>query len=161
MPSYRRGPLGWLVVAMVVFTLMMVLQQFRSTDKITLDEFEAYLEKGQIEKVVIRDTKIVGKFNARGVAARPANAPQSFTVNYPRDWVEKDLRQKMLKKGVKVEVADQHIWLLMFVQWVLPLIVIIGLASTASRTRTESRSRSTTLRGWTRQRKKWRRLSSF
>jgi len=51
MPSYRRGPLGWLVVAMVVFTLMMVLQQFRSTDKITLDEFEAYLEKGQIEKV--------------------------------------------------------------------------------------------------------------
>jgi len=36
------------------------------------------------------------------------------------------LRQKMLKKGVKVEVADQHIWLLMFVQWVLPLIVIIG-----------------------------------
>ena len=126
MPSYRRGPLGWLVVAMVVFTLMMVLQQFRSTDKITLDEFEAYLEKGQIEKVVIRDTKIVGKFNARGVAARPANAPQSFTVNYPRDWVEKDLRQKMLEKGVKVEVADQHVWLLMFVQWVLPLIVIIG-----------------------------------
>ncbi len=78
LPSYKRGPLGWLILAVVVFTAMMMMQQWRSTDKINWNDFKNYLQNNQIESIEIGETEITGKFNQRGIAERSSTTSSGF-----------------------------------------------------------------------------------
>jgi len=126
LPSYRRGPFSWLIIAIIIFTAMMMLRQFQDVEKIRWDEFLSYVEAQKIENVVLHDTEITGRFNQLGIASRPSDAPISFVVNYEKELVDSQFLEKLSKKGIKVEIAAQHIWLYLLAQWVLPLLLLIG-----------------------------------
>ena len=79
LPSYRRGPFSWLIVAIIVFTIMMMLQQGLATNTLRWDEFRTHLEQGDIERIDIGDTQIVGKFRKEEA---PDPKSLSFQVNY-------------------------------------------------------------------------------
>lgn len=124
--SYRRGPFGWLIIAIVIFTVMMMMQQWRSVEKIRWDEFETYVENKQIEAVEISDTEINGKFNPSGVASRAKDAPVSFVLYYEKEWVDKEYLAKLRENAVQITREPQRILLIMLIQWVLPLLLLVG-----------------------------------
>ena len=127
LPSYKRGPFSWLIIAVIVFTAMMMLQQWRRSDKIRWDEFVGHVENKHIRSAELGETQISGKFNQDGIAAKPEDTPDSFTVNYNREamgeWIEQELRQS----GAEVTWAEQHIWLTMLLGWILPLLVLLAI----------------------------------
>jgi cell division protease FtsH len=127
LPSYRRGPLSWLIIAVIVFTAMMMLQQWRRSDKIRWDEFIGHVENKHIRTAELGETQISGKFNQAGIEARPEGTPDSFTVNYNREVMGEGIEQMLRQSGAEVTWAEQHIWLTMLLGWILPLLVLLAI----------------------------------
>jgi len=127
LPSYRRGPFSYIIIAVVIFTAMMMLQQWRDVEKLDWDEFERYLENKEIESVEIGETEIAGKFNQKGIAGRSEKASGSFSVDYNPDVVGERLTNILAESGAKWKFAKQHIWLTMLLGWILPLLVLLGI----------------------------------
>jgi cell division protease FtsH len=124
LPNYRRGPFTYLIIAIIVFTVMMMLQQWQRVDKIRYDEFVDDLKKGYIENVVVKDTEVTGQFTDSYVKSHQGK--KNFVVNYNPTVYGEQLGRLLEESGVKQESAPQHIWLIMLMQWVLPLLLLIG-----------------------------------
>ena len=82
LPSYKRGPFSWLIFAMIIFTVMMMLQQFQSVDEIRWDEFVSHVENKHIDSVTIKDGEVIGKFNEQGLSMRGEKGKDSFVVHF-------------------------------------------------------------------------------
>ncbi|MHC4572655.1 MAG: ATP-dependent zinc metalloprotease FtsH [Planctomycetota bacterium] len=127
LPSYKRGPFSWLIVAIVIFTAMLVLRQWQRIDNITWNDFETYLKEGQIESIEVGETEIMGKFRP-GVPGRDTTAPETFVVDYKPDVVGERLFRILDESQTKPAVTfeKQHVWLIMLMQWILPLLLLVG-----------------------------------
>jgi cell division protease FtsH len=104
------------------------VQQWYRAESISWTEFEKYLKNGQIQNIEIGDTEITGKFKP-GIPPVGKRAPTSFTVDYRPEMMSERL-SKILdesKGDLDVKFAKQHLWLIMLMQWILPLIVLVGI----------------------------------
>ena len=126
-PTYRRGPFSYLIIAVLLFTVMITLQQWRK-DTILWSDFEKYLKDGQIQSIEIGDTEITGKFKP-GIPHAGKKAPTSFTVDYRPEMFSERLSKILdeTKDNLEVKSAKQHIWFYTLMQLLLPLIVLVGL----------------------------------
>jgi len=127
LPNRRGGPFGWLIIAILVFTAMMMLQQWKNVDNISWDKFLKYLQNDYIKSLKIDETEITGEFNQLGTSQREQDAPTSFSVDYKKELVGERLLEILKNTDVEVKFAKQHVWLVMLMQWVLPLLLLIGL----------------------------------
>jgi cell division protease FtsH len=126
-PGYKRGPLPWLIIAIVIFSAMMWLQQGLKSNNINWTDFKNHLKNDQIESMKIGDTEITGKFR-KAISTASGRSATSFSVNYHGD---RDLEEvhKIIDEtlsSVVVDYAGQHVWLLLLMQWVLPLLIFGG-----------------------------------
>ena len=104
LPAYKRGPFSWLIVAIIIFTAMMMLQQGLVTNTLRWDEFTQYLEEGgQIDRIDIGETEIAGKFKEGSRAAQDRKGVLAFKVNYRPDGGAKErLNEIMTNAFAKV-----------------------------------------------------------
>ncbi|MGD8787478.1 MAG: ATP-dependent zinc metalloprotease FtsH [Phycisphaerales bacterium] len=123
LPRYKRGPFSYLIIAIVIFTVLITLQQWQNTNKISWNEFEEYVKNKSIKEVEIGETEITGKFIAGG----DKKSPSSFTVNYKQELVRERVVIMLTENGIDFKFAEQHIWLILLMQWVLPLLLLVGL----------------------------------
>ncbi len=126
LPRYKRGPFSYLIIAIAIFMVMMMLQQWQRIDKISLDEFKEHLKQNEIESVIVKDTEISGQFTEDFFNSQQGKSKKSFVVNYTPNVHGKWLGDLLDESGVKQESAPQRIWLIMLMQWVLPLVLLIG-----------------------------------
>jgi len=126
--GYRRGPLSYLILAVLLFSAMITVQQWRKIDNISWSAFEKYVKSNQINNIEIGETEITGKFKP-GVPRPDKRAPTAFSVDYRPEVMGERLSKLLDEAGSDMEVkaAKQHIWLILLMQWVLPLIVIVGI----------------------------------
>ena len=138
LPTYRRGPFSWLIIAIIVFTAMMMLQQGLATRTLSWDEFATHLEQGHVASIKIADTDITGEFHegAEGVEGGKKDAI-AFKVNYRPEGGAKERLNKILDElktkaaedprfALKYEYTEQRIWLIMLVNWLLPILLLVG-----------------------------------
>ncbi|MHC4518514.1 MAG: ATP-dependent zinc metalloprotease FtsH [Planctomycetota bacterium] len=134
LPTYRRGPFSWLIVAIVIFTIMMMLQQGLATNTLPWNEFVTYLELGLVEEINIGDTEITGKFKK---GAEPAKDSVAFKVNYRPESGAKERLNEILNElekkaatepqfALKYEYTEQRIWLMMLMSYLLPILILLG-----------------------------------
>jgi len=126
LPRYKRGPFSYLIIAIAIFMVMMMLQQWQRIDKISLDEFKEHLKQNEIESVIVKDTEITGQFTDDFFNSQQGKSKKSFVVNYTPEVHGKWLGVLLDESGVKQESAPQRIWLIMLMQWVFPLVLLIG-----------------------------------
>ena len=127
LPSYRRGPLSWLIIAVIAITAIMMLQQGLVTNTLSWDQFIAQLEQGNIERVEIGDSEIAGKFKENAPVAKEKGTP-SFKVSYRPEAGAKEQLLKVLDKteGMQVYWTQQRFWIIWLLNWVLPLLLMVG-----------------------------------
>ena len=137
LPSYKRSPFSWLIVAIIIFTAMMMLQQGLVTKTLTWDQFIYRLDQGgQIESLSIGETEITGKFR-QGSEAEKENDSPAFKVNYRPDAGAKELLNQKLqsleqkaqddpKYALKYEYTRQQLWMLWLLNWLLPVLLLVG-----------------------------------
>ncbi len=124
--GYKHRPFGWLIIAVVIFTAMMMVQQWQTKDNIGWDEFVKYVQNGQVESVEVDETHITGKFSQKGIDQRQPKQPDTFTVDYKPTIVGEKLDEILHESGIKVKFSKQHLWLIMLMQWVFPLLLLVG-----------------------------------
>jgi cell division protease FtsH len=125
-PRYKRGPFFYLIIAIVIFTAMMMLQQYQGGAKISWSEFIEDANDGKIESVEIGDTEITGKFKADATGT-DEKAPKSFTVNYNPDLAPDEFLKELEGNGIEVNFPEQHIWLLNIISMLLPIVLLVGI----------------------------------
>jgi cell division protease FtsH len=127
LPSYKRGPFSWLIIIIaVMFAMWLMLQPGMKSNDINFDEFETAVNNDEIDtsKVIeIGETEITGEFNQKGF---DKYGIKKFTVDYRPDVAGERLMKILDKPNVKYKFTKQHIWLLMLLQWILPLLLLVG-----------------------------------
>jgi cell division protease FtsH len=110
------------VIATLILTAMMLLQQWHRTEDVSWDEFVSHLDAGRIESVEIGDTRITGRF------VRNANdeTPPSFTVDYKQEVVGPRLVELLEQSSVKWKFARQRAWLWNLIGMVLPILLLVA-----------------------------------
>jgi cell division protease FtsH len=118
-----------LIIAIVIFTTMMMIQQWQRVDKINWNEFVYHVQNKHIISVLVKDTEVTGKFNEQGMADRGEKASVSFVVYYKPDvhgeWLG-ELLKRMEQDGVQEDADRPRVWLILLIQWVLPLVILVG-----------------------------------
>ena len=84
MPAYNRGPLSWLLLALVLITMMMAVQRWHNVEEITVSDFLKYVDNGDVASVEIGDGELTGKFNEKGIKERKARTRRRFQGYHPR-----------------------------------------------------------------------------
>ncbi len=128
LPTYNRGPLSWLLILAVVFTVMMLLQQWQAVDEIRWDEFVSHVENNHIESVTIRDMEISGKFNDSGIASRQSKKKKpAFVVYFNPEVHAKKLETLLAQYNVKNNVAPPRTWILHLITTFMPIIFLVAI----------------------------------
>jgi cell division protease FtsH len=130
LPRYKQGPYSYLVIALILFTAMMLLQQRFTSNVISWDTFEQRLKNGEIKSLEIGDTKITGTFKASQPEQKKEHL--TFTVNsYGDAAVERlfkivDETKNNTGNEVSVSFTEQNFWLPLFITYILPLLIVFG-----------------------------------
>ncbi len=127
LPRYKRGPFSYLIIAIVIFTAMMMLQQWHRVDEIRWDEFVYNVENKHIDSVTIKDMEIRGKFNDAGLASRGSESKIDFVVYYIPEVQGKRLESLLEENNVKNDIAPPRTWLINLISMFLPIIILVGL----------------------------------
>ena len=128
LPSYKRGPFSWLIILAAIITVMMMMRQMQSIDKIRWEEFVNHVENSNIESVTIGETEITGKFNEQYLAGFEKRGKKSFVVYYKpahSDWLGELLKQ-MKNDDVKIDSDPPRTWILHLLNILLPLLLLGG-----------------------------------
>lgn len=127
LPSYRTGPFSWLIIAIVIFTAMMMLQQWQSVEEIGWSEFVNEIQSKHVESVTVKDTEIVGKFNESGIASRGGKGKSSFVVYYKPEVDGEWLGQLLKEHDVQNDREPPRTWLYNLLGMILPIIILVGI----------------------------------
>ena len=137
LPGYKRSPFSWLIIAIIIFTAMMMLQQGLVTNTIRWDQFTAYLERGgQIESIQVGETEISGKFR-EGSEAATEHGAVAFKVNYRPDAgalerlnaILDSLKEKEVEDAsyaIEIEYNKPQLWMIWLLNWLLPILLLVG-----------------------------------
>ena len=129
MPAYRRGPFNWLLIALAIVTVMMLVGRWQLAVKLEYSEFLEHLDRDEIKRVEIKETKLVGEFNER-VAGQKGK--DRFEVGFDRasvgEVLAKQLEQMRAQgREIEWEFAQPEIWIVMVVQWIIPLLIFVAI----------------------------------
>ena len=128
LPKYSRGPLSWLVIALIVMSLLMMVGKMQRVDKITnfTPDFLEYVEKGYIKSVSLKSNSIVGEYSAKWVTEKGDGAAPTFEVNYDPKLMPDNFIEYLRSKNVEGGWANQDMLLPILFQ-LLPFVLILGV----------------------------------
>jgi len=128
LPRYRHSPFGWLLIAFVIVTVMIMFRQLQSVNKIRWDEFVKHVENGHVDSVTIKEREIIGKFNEEGIASQGDKGKASFLVYYNPEVHKQWLGSGVLKaNGVKEDSEPPRTWILNLISMILPILILVGI----------------------------------
>jgi len=129
-PAYKRGPISWLLIPVLIVAAILLLQPFQQVEKIPWNEFVYHLENKHVESITVKDTEIAGKFNAEGIKNRGEKSKLSFIVFYKWE-VHGDQLGRLLEKysseGLKNDSAPPRTWILNLISMLFPIILFVGI----------------------------------
>ncbi len=128
LPGYKYGPLTYLIIGILIFTVMMLLQQWQSVEEVSWDEFVKNVENNCVESFTIKDTEITGKLNSQGNASRGSKGKDTFVVYYKPEVQGKQLGELLEKNNtIKINTEPPRIWLWNLVGMVFPIFLMLGI----------------------------------
>jgi cell division protease FtsH len=124
-PSYNRGPLSWLLLALVLITIMMLVNRWNKVEEIRMSDFLKYLDSGDIASVEMGDNELTGKFTKKAMDQRKEGSPADFKV-ITRESGDKMIVERLEKSGVPWKYSPPQLWLPVLLNWVLmPALLVL------------------------------------
>jgi cell division protease FtsH len=122
----KRGPFGWLMIAILVFTGMMMYQQWQQSNKIKWNEFVDHANNGDIKQVTIKDTEITGKYTEKFLADKEQQS-ETFLVYYKPEIHGETLEKVLSENNIPNDTAPPPTWLYNLISMLLPIILLVGI----------------------------------
>jgi len=127
LPRYKRGPFSYLIIAIAIFTMIMMLNQWQKVDEIRWDEFVEHVQNKHIDSVTIKDMEIIGKFNEAGLTGRGSKSKDTFVVYFTPAVNGERLGLLLEENNVKNDTAKPNTWIFNLISMFLPIIILVGL----------------------------------
>jgi cell division protease FtsH len=128
MSAYNRGPLSWLLLALVLMTIMMAFNRFNKVEEISVSDFFAHLDSNDVASVELSDGELTGKFSEKGLKARKEGAPTVFKV-ITRESSDKvildQLEEARKKSGLQYKYARPQLWVPFLLNWGFLIVLAI------------------------------------
>ena len=125
----KKGPFSYLAIVALIILAMTLFNQGFAPDTITYDKFKQLLTDGEVESIEIDETRINGKLKL-SVSTDTSKAKSSFSVDYlGKDLVLEEINAiiKDNKLTTTVKFAKQHVWLFMFMNYMFPILLLVGI----------------------------------
>lgn len=124
--TYRRNPIGYLVIAFVILMAWVGLRQMEGGSNISWNQFEQHLKDNKIAVLRISETQITGKYKDA------ADSEGAFTVDSRPELINRvlDMVEELRGKGGDIEVvriSRQQVWIYMLLNWIVPMLFIVGM----------------------------------
>jgi cell division protease FtsH len=121
--KFNRGGFTWLILLGLALAMIALLSKsYPKPTELSMDQFYAKLDKGEVKQLVLRDGSITGKLTT--MTGQKEGSSPDFEVKFPQRTIESpEFVEDLLKKAeknqisVKYETSDN-----VFVQVLLPLI---------------------------------------
>ena len=125
LPNYRRGPYGYIIIFVLFLLLMTIYQQYQGNNEIPWSKFVEYLESDQIAKVEVDDTVVRGTFKSE--IQYGEKKLTKFKTNFKQELVGESLDSILQKSGVEYKYLRPRVLLYIFLQYLFPLLLVIGI----------------------------------
>ena len=109
--------LGYLITALLLFTLLQFWLGFRDVAQISYSELMTDLQNKKIAQVTITESTIQGRFTA----------PQNGKTYFITHRVDPALAKEFQDAGVEVTGASDQNWFTTLLSWILPAVFFVGL----------------------------------
>ena len=108
---FKPAPFHWMIIAMLVITIMMILNGTSGLEVIKFSEFQEYIEKGYVETVKISPSSIKGSYNQDGLNYLNGQGKKvkEFQVNYNAVH-DKWISDNVIAKKLDNESTAPSIW---------------------------------------------------
>ncbi|MDF1856614.1 ATP-dependent zinc metalloprotease FtsH [Pseudooceanicola sp.] len=106
-----------LLAVMGVVLIRDLWVQSQTIEAIPYSQFEAYLDEGYIDEVVIGSSTITGTFTE----------PQEGKTGFVTTPVAPDLADRLNETGVTYTGAVENTWFTTLLSWVLPALIFVGI----------------------------------
>jgi cell division protease FtsH len=125
----KKGPVNWLWIVLFVVVSLTFYEYFAGNASIIRwDEFVSYAENGQVKKVEIRDTEIVGDYSDKGIAELGNKiSGKKFLVYYKAEVLKDELAGILREQNIEVAFETPKLWLYNLVLTIVPFLILIGL----------------------------------
>jgi len=127
LPRYKRGPLNYIIIVILILTVVMMMQQWQTVGKIEFSEFVNHIENGNIERVTVKETELLGQFTEKYLLSQEGNFKKNFVVKYTPEVHGEWIRELLQESGIESDSSQQSLFLIFLLQWVMPLIIIFGI----------------------------------
>lgn len=125
-----RNMFSWLILLALAMLVVAVLgRSMEQRVKLKISDFEALVAQQQIEELIIKEDGIVeGKKKPDAVVPNTPQGFTDFTVTYPREAIDGDFVQRMIKQlpGVPVE-AQKPSQLMLVLVGMLPYLLLFAI----------------------------------
>ena len=124
MPPQKGRPLNYLLIVLLIIAAMTFISQGFTAKTIKFSEFEAHLEKGEIETATIGSYEIKCELkDAPGLDPKE----KAFRVDYRPAVDDSALTKKLTDKGVSWKYEEHQVLLEFFMSFIFPILLIVGL----------------------------------
>lgn len=107
----------WIVALLLLFLFQSWWQKASTTQHVSYPAFEKALKEGQVSRVTITDTALIGKLK------QPVNGKIVITTNR----VKLDLVKQLSQFHIPYTRTIQSRWLSDLLSWVLPALIFVGV----------------------------------
>ncbi len=122
--AYKKSPFSWLLIALAIFTIMLLLQQWQGVQEIRLDEFVEHVKNNHVEEVTIKETELTGTFETEYLKNQNLKEKR-FVVNYKPQVNGKIIGDLLEKYNVKYKAEPSRGWLWNLIGMLLPIILLV------------------------------------
>lgn len=124
-PGQKRTPI-YIILVILIFTAMMMLNQYQNIEKLSWYEFSKLAYNEDIKNIVVKDNEITGQFTEKYLT-QEKNKKENFSVTYIPEVYGPMLRDIIEQTKIPNTAATQSALLIFFLQWILPLLVFVGI----------------------------------
>ncbi len=117
MDRKQQFHLGYVIAALLAFTLFQLWIGYRSVAQITYSQMLDYRDAGVIAEVTITESVIEGRFT------QPQNGYDYFITHR----VDPEIEQEFTDAGVQISGGSDQNWFTTLLSWVLPVALLFGL----------------------------------
>ncbi len=125
--KYPRNLASWIVFLLIsAMLLVMFMNTWQHSEQISYTEFEQRIKNGEVLKVVIADTLLLGTMKEEALKGKDSKSLDKFEVILPSSDKPQDLYQLLSKNGVPYEFEKPNLFINVLIS-LLPWFLLIAI----------------------------------
>ncbi len=124
-PPQKNPSFKYIIIVLLIFTGMMMLNQYQSVEKLEWTDFVKHADNNDIKHFTVKDNTISGLFTEEYLKENK-DTKETFEVSFNPAVHGKKLGEIIDNSGIESDASQPGLWMLILMQYILPLLILVG-----------------------------------